>query len=71
MSEFRIINKTALRDLMEEPPKGQRIFNSLGDDGDFDQLTDSQVINIEDILDNEFKGIKDKLNQVKNERNIS
>lgn len=65
----RLLNKTAVRDLMDEPPKGQRLIEAFG--GNWDLLTDSQVLNVRDILVSEFGEIESEIKTVIKNRHIN
>lgn len=51
-----ILNITAIRDKMEDPPRGQRLHNAFK--GDWDQLTDAQILDVLKIIKSEHKDVE-------------
>lgn len=52
---MKILNKAAIRDMMKNPPKGQKLYEAF--DGEWDKLTDSELVEVAGIISLEFESI--------------
>lgn len=63
-----LINISALLSLLQDKPKGQRLYEAF--EGNWDKLTDNQIIEVKTILLEEFKNIEMELRIITSEREI-
>ena len=59
-SPFNLINKSKLKDMMDNPPSSQKIYEALNNE-DYDVLSIKQLENIQELLDCAHKDMTNTL----------